>query len=65
MHTLPTTIAVSRHDNKQKRCRTGEEYECEELCLRGGSSLACGVMAFASSIFLGLGVGEETRTDGA
>ena len=40
-----TTVAVGRPD-KQNRCRT---EECEELHLRRGSPLACGVIGFASS----------------
>ena len=44
-----TKSTLSRPDNKQNRCRTGEE--CEELCLRTGSLLACGVMCFVSSSF--------------
>ena len=42
--------------NKQKKCSKllnvlglGEECECEELCLKRGSSLACRVMCFVSS----------------
>ena len=44
-----TTIAVGRPDNKQNRCRTGEECECEELRLRKGFAISCGIMGFASS----------------
>ena len=44
-----TTVAVSRSDNKQNCCGTGEECECEELCLRKSSPLACRVMLFATS----------------
>ena len=44
-----TTVAVGRPDNKQNRCRTGEECECEEFRLGRGSPLACGVMCFVSS----------------
>ena len=41
--------AIGRPDNKQNGCGTGGECECEELCLRRGSLLACRVMCFASS----------------
>ena len=34
-------VAVDRPGNKQNRCRTEEEYECEELRLRRGSPLVC------------------------
>ena len=42
------TVADGRPDNKQNRCRTGEECECH---LRRGSPIACGVMCFVSSSF--------------
>ena len=43
------TVLVGRPDNKRNGCGSGEEYECEELCLRFTISMR--VMCFASSSF--------------
>ena len=45
--TIP--LAVGRPGDGQNHCRTGKECECEVLCLRRGSPLACWVMCFVSS----------------
>ena len=44
-----TTVTIGRPDNKQSRCRTGEECECEELCLRRGSPLVCRIICFVKA----------------
>ena len=43
------TVLVGRPDNKRNGCGSGEEYECEELCLRFTISMR--VMCFTSSSF--------------
>ena len=43
-------ITIGRPDNKQNRCRTGEEGECEELCFRRSSPLACGLWAMQALV---------------
>ena len=40
----------------QNHCRTGEEYECEELSLRRGLPLPCGVMGFAALVTLNFAI---------
>ena len=39
-----TTVTICRPDNRQNRCGTEEECECEELRLRRGLPLVCRVM---------------------
>ena len=46
------TVAVGRPDDKQNRCRTGDECECEELRLRRGSPLAYGVISVRGMCFV-------------
>ena len=45
------TVAVGRRDDMQNRCRTGEECEDEELYLRRGSPLVCGIICFVTSSY--------------
>ena len=47
-------VTVGRPDDKQNRCRTEEECECEELHLRRGFPLVYWVMYFVSSSFFWL-----------
>ena len=50
---MSTSRPLADHKNKQNHCRTREECECKELSLRRGSPLACGVMCFVNSSFIG------------